>query len=211
MNHQSVKQDIADYYSQKIQAYGATHQGVDWNSHESQWLRFEQLLRGFQLSSEQTFSLNDYGCGYGAFIDYLKSLNADCYYTGYDLSPDMIEAARKTHASSQRLQFVRGDQMEPADYTIASGIFNVHLEQVLSDWEDYIKGCLRKMNEVSRKGFSFNILTSYSDPPLQRDYLYYADPTIWFDFCKREFSRNVALFHDYDLYEFTISVQKLSG
>lgn len=211
MSHQSVKQNIADYYSQKIQTHGATHQGADWNSHESQWLRFEQLLRGFQLSSDLTFSLNDYGCGYGAFIDFLKSSNLDCYYTGYDLSLNMIQAARKNHTSSQRLQFVTDDQLKSADYTIASGIFNVRLNQTSSDWEDYIKGCLRKMNEASQKGFSFNILTSYSDPPHQKDYLYYANPGLWFDFCKREFSRNVALFHDYDLYEFTISVQKCSG
>jgi hypothetical protein len=29
-----------------------------------------------------------------------------------------------------------------------------------------------------------------------------------FDICKRKFSRNVALLHDYGLYEFTILVRK---
>ena len=30
----------------------------------------------------------------------------------------------------------------------------------------------------------------------------------FFDFCKRNFSRNVALLHDYGLYDFTIIVRK---
>jgi len=41
-----------------------------------------------------------------------------------------------------------------------------------------------------------------------REDLYYADPCFIFDYCKRNFSRNVALLHDYELYEFTIIVRK---
>ncbi len=65
------------------------------------------------------------------------------------------------------------------------------------------------MNKASEKGFSFNLLTSYSDAHLKKDYLYYANPGFWFDFCKQNFSRNVALLHDYNLYEFTIRVRQL--
>ena len=38
--------------------------------------------------------------------------------------------------------------------------------------------------------------------------LYYADPGLFFDDCKRRFSRNVAILHDYDLYDFTVIVRK---
>jgi len=64
------------------------------------------------------------------------------------------------------------------------------------------------MNEYCEKGFSFNCLTSYSDDDKMKDYLYYANPMELFDLCKRKYSRNVALLHDYDLYEFTILVRK---
>jgi hypothetical protein len=40
-----------------------------------------------------------------------------------------------------------------------------------------------------------------------RDHLYYADPGEFFEICKRVYSRNVALLHDYGLYEFTILVR----
>ncbi|MGH6609130.1 MAG: class I SAM-dependent methyltransferase, partial [Burkholderiaceae bacterium] len=58
------------------------------------------------------------------------------------------------------------------------------------------------------RGFAFNSLTVYSDPDKKRADLYYADPCALFDRCKRLYSRNVALLHDYDLYDFTILVRK---
>jgi hypothetical protein len=64
------------------------------------------------------------------------------------------------------------------------------------------------MDEISTRGFSFNVLTSYSDEDKKRDYLYYADPLFLFDYCKRHFSRKVALLHDYPIYEFSILVRK---
>ncbi|HAW53355.1 MAG TPA: SAM-dependent methyltransferase, partial [Flavobacteriales bacterium] len=47
-----------------------------------------------------------------------------------------------------------------------------------------------------------------SDPDRKRPDLYYGDPCFFFDYCKRNFSRNVALLHDYNLYDFTILVRK---
>ena len=52
------------------------------------------------------------------------------------------------------------------------------------------------------------MLTSYSDADKKRDELHYADPCAIFDLCKRKYSRNVALYHDYSLYDFTIVVRK---
>jgi hypothetical protein len=54
------------------------------------------------------------------------------------------------------------------------------------------------------------MLTKYSDAERMagRPDLFYGDPLFFFDFCKRNFSRNVALLHDYGLYDFTIIVRK---
>jgi hypothetical protein len=66
---------------------------------------------------------------------------------------------------------------------------------------------IRDLASLGRRGFAFNALTSYSDADKQRTDLYYSDPTTLFDFCKRHLSRQVALLHDYPLYEFTIVVR----
>jgi hypothetical protein len=72
----------------------------------------------------------------------------------------------------------------------------------------YILETLEKINALSVKGFSFNILTSYSDKEYMKDNLFYADPLFFFDYCKKNFSKNVSLLHDYDLYEFTLLIKK---
>jgi hypothetical protein len=97
---------------------------------------------------------------------------------------------------------------ELADYGVASGIFNVRLSHEDSEWLDYIESMLEVLDRTSRLGFAFNCLTSYSDRDKMRDDLYYADPRRLFDLCKRRYSRDVALLHDYGLYEFTLLVRK---
>lgn len=77
-----------------------------------------------------------------------------------------------------------------------------------AEWFNYLQETLDSLDRFSRRGFSFNCLTSYSDEDRKRDYLYYADPCQLFDLCKRRYSRQVALLHDYGLYEFTILVRK---
>ena len=62
---------IAKYYEDKIEKYGLTSQGVDWNSTESQEKRFDVLLK--VLQDDKSFSLNDLGCGYGALYHYIRN------------------------------------------------------------------------------------------------------------------------------------------
>jgi hypothetical protein len=100
------------------------------------------------------------------------------------------------------------DTNTKADYVLASGLFNVRLKQSIQDWEKYILDTLDTINNIARKGFAFNILTSYSDKEFMKDYLYYASPEYFFKHCKLNYSKQVSLLHDYGLYEFTILVRK---
>jgi SAM-dependent methyltransferase len=202
-----VRDRVAEYYADKLQEHGATARGVDWNSAESQALRFQELLR--IRDSSAPFSLNDYGCGYGALVDHLLAEGADFRYCGFDIAEAMVARARERHAQVPGCTFVSDETLlEPADYTVASGILNVKLGTPLSDWEDYVLDTIGRLAAVSRRGFAFNALTLYSDPDKRRADLYYADPLRLFDHCKRHFSPDVALLHDYRLYEFTILVRK---
>ena len=78
-------------------------------------------------------------------------------------------------------------------------------------WEAYVFETLRWLWARSRRGLAFNLLTAYSDTDRMRDYLYYPEPVKVFDFCMSNLSRNVALLHDYPLYEFTILVRRRSA
>lgn len=199
--------DVAQYYSSKLAEHGATPRGVDWNGQESQTLRFEQLCK--IIDTPDRFSINDLGCGYGALYEFLAKKYPAFSYTGIDVSESMIQAAKRRFQHDERARFiVSSESKEVADYSIASGIFNVRLDKTEVEWRSYLEDTLDVLNESSRAGFSFNCLTSYSDADKMRDNLYYADPCMLFDHCKRQYSRNVALLHDYGLYEFVILVRK---
>lgn len=204
--YKKIEEGINEYYTQKVIQHGDSSLGVDWNSKESQYLRFEQLLK---VITKKKFSLLDYGCGYGELINYLNNTDFDCNYHGYDLSEEMIKKAIEKFGANDKTKFVSVFPEENFDYTIASGIFNVKLNLASdTEWYAYIIETINLFHKISTSGFSFNALTKYSDKEYMKDYLYYADPMQLFDYCKRNFSRNVALLHDYNLYEFTILVRK---
>jgi SAM-dependent methyltransferase len=199
--------EVADYYSDKLAQHGQSPRGVDWNGEEGQTLRFRELCR--VIDGSRAFTVADLGCGYGALHDYLTSRHRDFGYLGVDVSKSMVDAARErlhSHGNARLLQASAPDVV--SDYGIASGIFNVRLGRRDAEWQTYIEGTLDALDRTSRLGFSFNCLTSYSDADRMRPELYYADPCRLFDFCKRRYARNVALLHDYGLYEFTILVRK---
>lgn len=207
MSFEGIRDQVEQYYTAKVVAHGPTPCGVDWNSVESQRLRFAQLLK--LVDSEQPFSINDYGCGYGALAGYLEENKYRFDYRGFDISEKMIAIARQSYSGRPQMTFSQDEaELEVADYTVASGIFNVRLETPVDDWANYVLDTLELLNKLSRVGFAFNILTKYSDAEFMRPNLYYADPLFLFDHCKTHFSRFVALLHDYPLYEFTLLVRK---
>ena len=197
--------DVENYFTQKLREHGATPQGLDFNSEESQIIRFQQFARALDFS--RPFTLIDYGCGYGALAKYLTDLKLPLKsYTGYDISRTILDAAALPHDLERKLTASR-DMIGQADFTVASGIFNVKLGSSERDWRNIILDDLQVIARSARRGFAFNMLTSYSDQEKMRDDLYYGDPCWFFDYCKKTFGPNVVLFHDYGLYDWTMAVR----
>jgi SAM-dependent methyltransferase len=198
---------VERYYTGKFTSHGPVARGVDWNSTESQELRFEQLLHCVD-NRVLPYSLLDYGCGYGALAQSLLSQGDPVTYVGVDLSGPMIEHANQRFAGVSNVRFeVLPADLAPVDYVVASGIFNLRFDYTDATWSSYVTSTLDTLSGLARRGFAFNMLTKYSDPERMRPDLYYPDPCLFFDYCKRRFSRNVALLHDYGLYEFTMIVR----
>lgn len=207
MSTSDIHSEIRAYYEARLRAAGPTPAGVDWNSAASQELRFFQLMRCWHLTDDS--SVLDFGCGYGSLLDYLRRCGAQAAYTGFDVSADMIAEAERLHAPSSGCAFTSvSDELEAADYVVASGIFNVRLLTGDDEWRGYMEEEITRMVQLAKVGVAFNVLSIYSDPEKRREHLYYADPLTWFDFCKRRVGRAVALLHDYPLYEFTLVTAK---
>lgn len=196
--------DVARLYTDALREHGTAPKGVGWGDEDSHNLRFDKQAQ--VIDARTPFTVADLGCGYGAFHDYLveKSL-APSLFVGYDISNEMLaEAKRRGRLGAE---FVKGSTLDrQVDYAFASGIFNVRFKKTEDRWREFILATLDDMNAHSTKGFSFNLLSSYVD--WKEDHLYYGDPLFFFDHCKRNYSRQVALLHDYPLWEWTIVVRK---
>lgn len=209
MSLDETQQKLNEYFSEKLEEFGATPKGVDYNGPQAQERRFEQLVKIIQPA--RSFMIIDYGCGYGAMFDFLNRKGWQFDYFGVDLIEKMVMTARENHKDFPNAHFTtREDELPIADYLVAGSIFNIKLQAAYQDWQVFVVRSLRQMNSLCSKGFAFNMLTKYSDVDrmAQRPDLFYGDPLFFFDLCKREFSRNVTLLHDYGLYDFTILVRK---
>src|SRR5690242_10985469 len=98
---QAIRERVRNYYSDRVGKFGATPLGVDWPSVASRNHRFVQLLKIGDFG--ERFSLNDFGCGYGALLAYLAWRHPATLidYHGIDISQSMIEAARPLWADNR--------------------------------------------------------------------------------------------------------------
>ena len=199
----------ASYYSRKAFIHGATPAGVDWPCAASQELRIAQLLRGFHF--EEGCSLNDLGCGYGAALATIAKLHprAEIDYLGIDLSSEMVRLAQQAWGGHARATFlVASISPRVADYSIASGIFNVKLGCPRERWEELVRKTLRDLGTTSRRGFAVNFLAADHEREIPE--LYRTRPEAWARCCEQECDARVDVVSDYGLPEFTLIARKAS-
>lgn len=196
---------INNLYSENLVNHGISSKAVGWKDSESQNLRFT-ILNNVLRDKDDPISVNDYGCGYGAHLSNL--LNSGwkvTSYNAYDINSNMLEKLTEIHKNVKNCivtPFASPEISTVADYSLVSGTFNVLPNDDITKWEDSIRENLNQLKNFSTKGFAFNLLSTYVD--WKADGLYYGDPLFWFNYCKTEISKQVTLYHDYDLFEWTI-------
>ena len=199
---------VASYYTQALQTHGTTPRGVDWGSEAAQDERLRQLLAALDLlPKDQPLSLLDVGCGYGRLLDLIQTTRPqqDIRYTGYDISPAQLDAARTRHPQAT---WTAHWPTEPYDAVLASGTFNVKLETPHAEWETYVWHSLDRMFAQARSVMAFNLLSDQIDPGFEREHLYRAHPPTVLKQCLNRYGRRVSLLHHYGQYDFTVWVLK---
>ncbi|MES2383793.1 MAG: class I SAM-dependent methyltransferase [Pseudomonadota bacterium] len=200
--------EIAGYYSQKVLTHGPTPLGVDWPCVPTQELRFVQLLRLCDFA--HPFALNDLGCGYGALLAYLarRHRRSRIDYLGIDLSPEMLVEASQLWAKRSETGFVLGHTSpRVADYSVASGIFNVKLHQPTEIWTSFIETTLTNMHATSRRGFAVNFLAPLAAGVEGKTELYRCPASVWRQFCEEQLAARVDVLENYGLREYTLLVR----
>jgi SAM-dependent methyltransferase len=199
---------IDHYYSAKLEKYGATPLGVDWSCVPTQELRFLHLLKICDFSIP-AFSLNDVGCGYGALLAFFarRHHDTDIDYLGLDLSHAMVRRARRLWRKAGFARFtVASASPRLADYSVASGIFNVKLDQPVDRWECFIAETLSQMRATSRIGFAVNFMSPLPPRATGTPNLYRTPPEPWVRHCSAH-AASVEVVTGYGMREFTLLVR----
>ena len=181
---------VKAHYAAKLQAGGHTPQGVDWKDEAAQVDRLNALCLLF--GRDEGYTLNDWGCGYGR----LATMTKHSRYFGYDLVDHGDDFDRGEFTVSDKPTRI-------ADYTVASGLFNV-MTGNRESWSEYVKSCFKLMEAKSRKGYGFNMLHSRADR--KDDRLFYASPAwclTWLEAHSR-----TSIIQTYSNWDFTVLVNK---
>lgn len=201
---------VARSYERRLEELGPDARAVFWKSEDHQLVRFKTLYDVFTPEDQAAggVSVADFGCGYGAFFDFLMDRPAmrQGSYVGYDMSGKMIAAA-KARIRDPRARFAQQITVtEPADYVFACGTYNMHLGADDRDWADYVKTSLRQLWGMTKRTLAFNLLRA--DAQDRFGGLFYADRQEFEDFCRRELSPSVAVSNDDPIPDFTFVVRR---
>lgn len=203
-----VHERISEYYTGKVKEFGCTPLGVDWTCVATQEMRFVQLLKLCDFGLP--FTINDLGCGYGALAGFLNWWHgaSGVDYLGIDLSREMVRRARQQWRGIDRVRFTIGCRSpRAADYSVASGIFNVRLEDPNDRWNAFIRSTLHGLAATSNRGFAVNFVNQPPTGAWIPPGLYTTPPEPWIEYCSKHIGAEVELVKDYGMREFTLLVR----
>lgn len=196
---------VADYYSGRLRRWGPTPLGVDWPNRLNQELRFVQLLKLCDFGAP--CSLNDVGCGYGALLGHLwrRHRAARIDYMGTDVSARMVAAARRRWRHRGWARFEQAaDCVRSAEYSLASGIFNVKLTCPLPQWEAAVQQSLTDMNRHSHRGLAINFVLPARPGSTSPPELYRPPVERWKPWLEQALGLQVTVIEGYGLPEYTL-------
>jgi len=184
-------------YTQFLRRHGISARALDWGSAESQALRFRVLAEVGELDGA---SVLDVGCGLGDLWAWLRRNGIRARYTGVDLAPAMIEAARRRFP---RVYFRTANLLAPGemrqryDYVLCSGLFTYRRVAPTA----YLEAMVERMYGLCRRAVAFNSLSAWAEK--QEAGEFHADPLRILRFC-RSLAPWVTLRHDYHARDFTL-------
>lgn len=204
----AVHRRTAAYYGAKVREHGATPLGADWRCEPTQQLRFVQLLR--LCEGTDAYSLDDLGCGYGALLHFLgrRRMLRRVDYLGIDVSPDMIASARRARPRHAHRFVVGTRSPRRADYSVASGIFNVRLDTPLAVWETFVRQTLDELSGASRLGFAVNFMEPLPAAIESPRELYRPDAQRWIGYLECALGLRIEPVRGYGLREVTLLARR---
>lgn len=202
--------EIAKKYNSRFSKLGAVPEASLWFSEERQILRFKLISDILEKSKRgTTLSLNDIGCGYGAFVPYIfqRFPNTNILYNGYDIASNPLDYCKKAY-KQESVCFKLGKVPDRlCDFSIMSGTYNYAPIFSSKAWHRYLFENLIQIWKYSRFGMIFNISVSQNARITAQNISYFNKDYVK-HFCESHLGRTSLLSSEKLPKEVTISVAK---
>lgn len=191
------KRRIIERYNHRLTEHGTSFSALASGSEERRTIRFQVLT---EVGIESGDTVLDLGCGFGDFSAFLEKNGVDVDYTGYDINPRLIDAAREKYPTRRfEVRDVLEQDITDFDYVVSSSCFNLCM--IGGDNYAFVEKILRVCYEHARKGVSIDFLTSYVDFPSKEGFHYEPERILAM---AKKLTKRVVLRHDYPLFEFNV-------
>jgi len=208
---------ITGYFEKLLAEHGPNYLALDWNSPESQEIRFVVLSRIFAMLGKRSLKILDLGCGIGDFYGFLDKAGLikeyDLKYYGYDLSDKLVAAAKIKYPKGrfEQKDILIESNPEKFDLIFESGAFNLRL----ADNEEhlaYVREVILKMWSLSKFGMAMNFLSQNSiyyaeQEGLEENTYFYFRPEMVVEWA-RALSERYVLDHNYHVADFSVFLLK---
>ncbi len=178
LSQRLIEHSITSSYTKRFKQKGANPEGVFWASKLTQIARFEHVLNqlGAVLNTQQTLSLTDVGCGYGALFDFITHTPRyhHFHYQGVDINSSMVAYCKSQFKTHHKHFYVGRQPQQMTDASVFIGTFNLCHTDDYTLWEDYIFAQLEKSWKMTRHAMALN-MTSLSSP-MVRNNIFYVEP-----------------------------------
>jgi SAM-dependent methyltransferase len=188
---------MRDRYGARLARFGDDIRTLGSGTEDRRRLRFKVLR---EVGIEPGASVVDVGCGFGDFYGYLRDEGVLVDYLGLDINPDLLAVAAEKYPGARFAGLdIETEAVEPADFVVASGTFNLALRH--GDNYDYVGRVLERAFAVARRGVAVDFQSAYVDFHVAD--MHYYEPERVFAIARR-LTKRVTLRHDYPLYEFCV-------
>ena len=203
--------DIINHYEKCLLEHGDNHKGVDWPNQEDVFKRYKIMLDLINFKNDKApISLLDFGCGTAHLYQFILEQNIKhITYEGLDISDEFISICRQkfTNINFHCIDILsKNYKLNNFDYIILNGVFTEKRTLTFDEMYEYFKEVIIRINNISNKGFAFNVMSKNVD--WERDDLFHLSLDLVSNFLCKNISRNFIIRNDYGLYEYTIYVYK---
>ncbi len=189
----------AQFFDSLVARHGSTLGALDYGGPESQRARFEVLAAAFDVTGA---SVLDVGCGLAHLADFLEERYEGVRYQGIDVSPAMVEQARRRRPDL-RLECGNIHDSVPGEFDVvyANGIFYLLGGQAPTLMRELVE----RMWSLARRGLAFTSLSTWGGEPAHDEFQ--ADPLETIEFC-RTLTPSLSLRHDYLPHDFAVILRR---